>query len=396
MKKSWLIVCLVNFLIAALMGLLLRFAYLYPVNINYQYLVHAHSHTAMLGWAYMMIFSLIVKYFIPAERVKKYNALFWLTQATVAGMMISFPFQGYALFSIAFSTSHIFCSYYFFFRVSRDLKKQPVPSYYMLKASLLFLSLSTLGAWCLGTTGATGGKSSPLYYSSLQFFLHFQFNGWLIFAVLALLFKHFEQKSIIIGYRKFLPFFILLIISTVLTFALPLSWYYDNAALPHFNALGIIFQLLALALFIKLVWPFRKAGNYLPPITRLLLLLPLFSFFLKMSIQTLTILPQIAVASHTVRNFTVGFIHLAMLGIITGALFYFIKFKNIFFTIGVLIFYLGFISSEILLFLQGFTIFFEYVKLPHYFELLFISSTLLPTGLSLIIASSFQSKGLNC
>ena len=153
MKKSWLIVCFINFFIASLMGLLLRLMYVAPVKwVNFPFLMHGHSHTAMLGWVYLMLYGLIVHCFIPKESQKKliYNRLFWVTQITVLGMMINFPIQGYALFSISFSTLHIFCSYYFCRLVWKDAQPATLPEKQLLKTALFFMVFSTLGVWCLG------------------------------------------------------------------------------------------------------------------------------------------------------------------------------------------------------------------------------------------------------
>ena len=111
MPKNLVVTCLVNFLIAALMGLVLRYAFIGELNFNYRFLTHAHSHVAMLGWVYLMIYVLFVHYFVP-EKKPVFTRLFWLTQLAVVGMMLSFPLQGYAAISILFSTLHIFCSYY--------------------------------------------------------------------------------------------------------------------------------------------------------------------------------------------------------------------------------------------------------------------------------------------
>ena len=74
MKKSWLIVCFINFFIASLMGLLLRLMYVAPVKwVNFPFLMHGHSHTAMLGWVYLMLYGLIVHCFIPEEAQKIYT-----------------------------------------------------------------------------------------------------------------------------------------------------------------------------------------------------------------------------------------------------------------------------------------------------------------------------------
>src|SRR6187402_333568 len=92
-KRNWIICCFLNFIMASIMGLLMRFTYLFSLkSINYIYLLHAHSHVAMLGWVYMMIYVLIVHFYIPKDKSNKpiYHQLFWITEFTVLGMMISF------------------------------------------------------------------------------------------------------------------------------------------------------------------------------------------------------------------------------------------------------------------------------------------------------------------
>ncbi|MEP1487770.1 MAG: hypothetical protein ABJK28_05040 [Algibacter sp.] len=88
MPKKLVVTCLVNFLIAALIGVVLRYAFIGTINFNYRFLIHAHSHVAMLGWVYLMLFVLIVHYFVP-EKKPIYNKLFWLTQFAV--VVLRFP-----------------------------------------------------------------------------------------------------------------------------------------------------------------------------------------------------------------------------------------------------------------------------------------------------------------
>ena len=126
MKKSWLLCTFSNFFIASLMGLLLRWMYVSPITgVNFQFLMHGHSHVAMLGWVYMMLYCLIFHFFVPKEKQQKpiYNQLFWTTELAVVGMMIDFPAQGYAFVSILFSTLHIFCSYYFCYLIIKNPKQ---------------------------------------------------------------------------------------------------------------------------------------------------------------------------------------------------------------------------------------------------------------------------------
>ena len=142
MKKHWILVCLINFFIASLMGLLLRLLYVIPVEwINFQYLLHGHSHVAMLGWVYLMLYSLIIHVFISKEVQKKpvYHRLFWITQIAVLGMMVRFPIEGYAMFSIAFSTLHILCSYYFCWLIWTNAQSTSLPEKLLLRAALFFM-----------------------------------------------------------------------------------------------------------------------------------------------------------------------------------------------------------------------------------------------------------------
>ena len=75
MPKKLTLICLINFFIAALMGLVLRYSFIANMGFNYRFLTHAHSHIAMLGWVYLMLFVLIVQYFLP-EKKPIYNRLF--------------------------------------------------------------------------------------------------------------------------------------------------------------------------------------------------------------------------------------------------------------------------------------------------------------------------------
>lgn len=289
-KRSWIICCFVNFLIASIMGLLMRFSYIFPLNgINYIYLLHAHSHVAMLGWVYLMIYVLIVHFFIPKHKSEKpiYNQLFWITEFTIVGMMISFPIQGYALFSITFSTLHILLSYVFCWLVWRDSAKDKSASVKLLITSVLFMVFSTFGVWCLGPTIKTLGKQSDFYQIAIQFFLHFQFNGWFLFSILALFIKQFKNE---IEVKKFRIFLILLILATIFTVAFPISWFVKNQILRWMNALAVVLQFVSFIYFYKILKSqIKEFKENLDSITKTTYILALASLFLKIGIQVLVL-----------------------------------------------------------------------------------------------------------
>lgn len=398
-QKAWILCCFFNFLIACVFGLLMRFMYLLPLDfLNYSFLLHAHSHVAMLGWVYMIVFVLVVHFFIPKGKSQKpiYNRLFWLTEFSVIGMMIAFPIQGYALFSIVFSTLHILLSYIFCRLVWKDSLNDQSPSKRLLLVSILFMILSTCGVWCLGPAVSTLGKQSAFYQIAIQFFLHFQFNGWFILAILALFLKQFQNK---IDEVKFKRFYFLIIISTLMTVTFPVRWFIENDILSYVNAFGVLIQLGAFIYFYEMLKPqITVFKNQLNKTAKMVYGLALCSLFLKVGIQLLTIFPNLAEVSHQIRNFVIGFIHLTTLGIITGFLFgillqnKMLSVNSSILKIGVKCFILGYIVTEVLLFLQGWFFFFGKGSMPGYFQSILIFSILLVLGLILIMASIINKK----
>lgn len=401
MKKSWLIACLVNFCIAVMMGILMRMAYLFPMNFNYTFMLHAHSHTVILGWCYLAVFGFIIEHFLSKEESRKpiYNRLFWITEISVLGMMVSFPFQGYAFFSIFFSTLHILCSYYFCYLLFKNHKTLSSIDGMMLKTGLLFMVFSTLGVWCLGPVASSGAKDSAFYNIAIQFFLHFQFNGWFLFAVLGLFLSKIQKIGIVLSKANFKNFYLFFLISIFFTFSLPISWYFSSPVWQALNSLGLVLQLVALFYLIRLILPhLKKIKENLHPITKLLYGVAFNCLFIKIAIQTATILPELAIASHAVRNFTIGYIHLLMLGIVNSSLFAFITQTNHFKSkqnlgkFGILVFISGFIIMEILLFYQGFCAYTEKTQGSSYFTNILISSIIVAIGLFSLLLHVTQAK----
>ena len=396
MQKKLVIVCLINFLVAATMGLMLRYVFALPLHdfvkpipLQFRNLMHAHSHGAMLGWVYLMLYVLIVHHFIP-DKKRIYNRLFWVTEIAVIGMLISFPFQGYAAISISFSTLHIICSYIFIRLIWKNHKIESKPIQLLLKASLVFMFVSTIGIWCLGPAAAILGIESAFFQIAIQFFLHFQFNGWFLFAVLAVFLPSFFIENT----KRFQVFFKTLIGGTILTFALPVSWFAYHSILPWINGVGVLLQLVAGYYFILLLRPhWTKFWQKTLPLSKWMYGLALLSFVLKIALQTSSIIPEVSMMANQYHNFVIGFIHLMMLGVITGFLFAFllesslISIKSKSLNLGIYSFIIGFIATEFILLLQGLFYYFALGMIPNYYMLLFFFSILLPLGILFILVN---------
>lgn len=394
MQKKLVIVCLMNFLVAAFMGLMLRYVFVIPLHefvkpipLQFRNLMHAHSHGAMLGWVYLMLYVLIIHHFV-SEKKPVYNRLFWLTEVAVIGMMISFPFQGYAAISISFSTLHIICSYFFIHLIWKNHDVESKPIRLLLKAALVFMFVSTIGIWCLGPAAALLGIESAFFQIAIQFFLHFQFNGWFLFAVLAVFLSKFKVENI----QQFQVFFRTLIGGTIFTFALPVSWFAFHPILPWINGLGVLLQLVAGYYFILVLRPhWNNFWDRTSHLAKWMYGLALISFIMKIALQTSSIIPEVSVMAYQYHNFVIGFIHLMMLGVITGFLFAFLLesslmlVKKKFLKFGIYSFVIGFVATEFLLLLQGLFYYFALGMLSNYYLIVFIFSLFLPFGILLIL-----------
>ena len=389
MLQRWSWVTISFFVIAALLGALLRLAFVVelPEWLWYKNLQHAHSHVAMMGWLYGALYLLIVHLF--NLNPSRYLSLFWWTQVSVVGMLITFPIQGYGLFSIFFSTLHILLSYVFCIRVFRDLKNTLVErsiSVLFLRTALIFMVVSTVGTWALGFIMNSPLSGTAWYYASIQFFLHFQFNGWFIFGALALAFKYWENKGL--SFSSSLPklFYQLLLVSCILTYALAITWSTPDKLIFWVNSLGVLIQVGALIALIMLIS--RKAAKIRTTLQRWSYFLWTIGFYalaFKIIIQTLVAIPYLATVSYTVRNFVVGFVHLLMLGalstFIMGLMHEEIQQTSKSGKVGVYIFLIGFLVTELLLFVQGLMLWMEMGFMSNYHLVIFAASLLLPIGL---------------
>lgn len=388
MKTIYYYIPFINLLIAALLGLLLRAAYVFPFDgFTFLYVLHGHSHVALLGWLYLLVYVLLVDQFAvdtPKEH-RFYRRLFWMTEGTVIGMAVTFPFQGYAAPSIFFSTLHIICSYLFVYRLWRRGREGNQQQQLWMKTALFFMVLSTLGVWCLGPAIGMMGKVSAFFQLCIQFFLHFQFDGWFFTAFIALLYPYSFSASI--PQQAFKKGYVLWIVSIVLTYALPISWYVSAPSLYYVNGVGVVLQAIALYKLIQPLLRNAKDKSTTSIWENLLFFLAISCIGIRLVLQLLTLVEPFAVALKGLRGWIVGFIHLNMLGIFTAlGLWLLIQKGKILLTswtkIGCICLVLGFILTEGLLGIQGIQQFLQVPWLDAYsiLQLLFWFSVFLPVS----------------
>lgn len=394
----WINVALANFALAALLGGLMRFIYLQEVpGVEYRYLMHAHSHGAMLGWVFPVLYTGYVYLVRPTPaRARWYGALFWLNAVAALGMFVAFTVQGYGPASIAFTTLHLFLSYAAVGLLWPDLRRVLAGSVALpwLLGALVSLVLATGGIWTLAATVASGHPNMEVYYLAIQFFLHWQLNGWFFFATLGLVLALLECRTPHLLARGVLRWsFRLLAVGTPLTYGLAVVWAERHPAIYVVTGVGVVLQLLAIGLWLRAVCPaLRALIAPLPTLPRLLWATGLGSIAFKASIHAAVAVPYVAQMAFTVRNYVIGFVHVVTLGATTLTMLALLHAHGELVLHrrgwwGAALLLVGFILTEALLFLQGTMFWLEWSFLPHYYVILFVASLPLPIGAALLIGT---------
>lgn len=380
---------LVYFCLAALLGVLLRSFPMLGFQFNYRYVVHAHSHIALLGWVYVGLTTLLHLCFVESKNSSvAYKRIFWCTQGTLIGMLLTFPFTGYALFSIIFSTLFLIVSYVYVYHFWKNIKPELKQSKGLqcAKAALLYLVVSSIGPWALGAIMNTLGAQSIWYRLAIYFYLHFQYNGWMVLALVALFLFAMERKGIAIPQKGFAQFFKLVNLGIVLTFLLSVLWTEPPTAIHVLAGLGALVQLYA---FIRLGLLIKNKITLLS-LSKLQLYLVWMVVILgiiKMSLQLLTALPYFAELATMYLDFTIGYLHLTFLGVISLGLFLFMDFYDLVKVSARSLgwYLLGFVVTEFLIFHKGITAWLQWELLENYTEILTVGSMLIPVGLILML-----------
>lgn len=372
-------------MIVAAIGTFLRMKFVYPVELlNFENTLHSHSHFAILGWLYNALYIAIVYIYVKdTAKQKKYNILFWITQVSIVGMLFTFAWQGYAAYSITFSTMHIFCSYAFIFFVLKDIAvaKHETLSLRFIYGALFFLFLSSLGPWGLVVVMLQGSSGTDLYKQVIYFYLHFQYNGWFIFALIGLWLKYFESKCAKFNEKSASAAFNILFYSNVAAYTLSLLGFKLPAFIYWLAMVSAFAQLVGLRYLYKLLFAnevkvFHDKKNIVHQLFR-------FSFlalFVKYLMQLISALPGIGDAAFLSREVTIGFIHLVMIGVISAGMlgwfagFDLINSANKWFKYGIYLFLASFVLSEVLLFYPAIVIWFKISGISNYAVYMFVLS----------------------
>ncbi|MCG2431518.1 hypothetical protein [Aequorivita xiaoshiensis] len=394
--KKHISVALAYFLLVALMGVLLRLFFVTPVQLNFKYILHAHSHTALLGWIYLGLTTLIYKIFLSeADKSKLYKRIFIFTNTCILGMLVTFPYQGYALYSIIFSTLFLFASYWFTWFAIKNIPEHFKHrfSWKLVKASLWYLVFSSVGPWAIGGVMATLGTESIWYKTSIYFYLHFQYNGWFILALLGILFYILEKNGVVFRREQLRSFFFLLNFAVIFTLFLSVLWFGPPTIIYVLGLIGAVAQILAFyELYILLKKPWSFLIKSISPRGLLLFKIAGVLLVAKVLMQFFSAFPYMADLAYRLKDFVIGYLHLVFLGIVVPLMLAFLNYFRLL-TIPksfLWFFLLAFITTEALIFYKAFAFWLGLPFFQNYYILLAAFSCLFPIAVGILFYNQIK------
>jgi len=383
------------FSLVALTGVWMRFYPFAPgTSIPYPHVLHAHSHFALLGWAFLGCFAVFLHIFWSRIHRKKQAILAASALAGISlAMLVAFLYQGYGPLSIAASTLHIFAEYWIAFMIYRTVRQNPAFAGMgapFINGSLIALILSSVGPFSLAFIAARGMKETPWYDMAIYFYLHFQYNGWLLLFLIGLFILLLQRKGIPFAAGGMKVAFWMYFIALFPGYFHSILWAEPGKFVKGLAAAAGAVQFIAvLLLFRSLRGSLRHLRRECSGLVNTGLLLTLLAFFVKSALELGLLSPDLALLVYDTRSVVIGYLHLTLLGVVS--LFILVQYgmSGIWRTdktalYGSSAFYAGFLLNELLLFLQGLAEWIKAPQIPFRLEGLLLASLMLLVGIILM------------
>ncbi len=383
----------------ALLGLTLRAVPAFELSLNFKNFLHAHSHVAFLGWLHGAFVSFVSYIFLHDKlQTKTFKFIYWFTIINIIGMYFSFPIQGYKLFSIIFLSLFLIGTYfflYYFFKNKEQTEKYPA-TYKFIKAGLWLQFLSSLSPWSLVFVLKLFGKNSHFYKYDIFYYLHFQYNGWFLFALFGLSFYLLENRGIHLNRKQVQKIYRLMLIAVFFGYFSNTLWANPGIFFNILSMIGAIAEIWALFILLQVLLRYHKfIQNIIDKFSFQIFMLVLLTLFVKAVLQFTGSVQYYADLSFQIRDFIIGYLHLVMLGIFTPFLlilaheigFFSLQKKSF------LVFYTGFILTETLIFIRASLIWFG-IQFPDelFSKILFYLTVILFSGVLLITRDVLKSQ----
>jgi hypothetical protein len=149
-----------------------------------------------------------------------------------------------------------------------------------------------------------------LYYNAIYTYLHFQYNGWFIFAIMAALYKRLEDEKLnSTGNIVYICMFI----SCLLTLPLSFLWNRPAGIYNIVGAAGVLLQIAAVILFLKDQVRLQERDLFVGKMHAFV-----FSVLVvKCIVQLVSAVPYAAGVVNSNRTLIITYLHMVLLGFVS-------------------------------------------------------------------------------
>lgn len=314
----WLKFSIFNFFIVALLGVIMRYKILYSFPfLDQKHLQEAHSHFAFYGWITNSIYVLLMIYLkkVNADiNIKKYENLILINIIASFLMLATFMIGGYFWASILASVLALLCTFVYFYYFIKDFKKIQDQFKIWFLSALFFATISSIGVFNLGYMKSFGSISQDLFLASEYFYLHFQYNGFFIFACIGFLLYSLKEAGSELSIKQNKLLFRLMFIGCLVGYGLSVLW----IKLPIFIFIVIVLATIvqtygAFILFKFVINNYKNLITKWSPMQRFALMFFGLAFGVKIILQLGSNIPAVNQFAFGFRNVVIAYLHLVLL-----------------------------------------------------------------------------------
>ncbi|HLO38804.1 MAG TPA: hypothetical protein VK173_09940, partial [Lacibacter sp.] len=250
--------------------------------------------------------------------------------------------------------------------------------------------ISAAGTFTLAYLMANKIINQDLYFGSVYFYLHFQYNGWFLFTIFALFFSQMKERMQAKHIRLADLFFYLLLVTLIPAWFLSMLWMRVPGWMNTTGAIAAVVQTIALLVFIRLLvlmrYQFRLVLH--PPVHHIWLI-AVIAFSFKIILQGLSSIPVLNQYAFGIRPILIGFLHLVLLGFVSMFIIGYLLQNRVAYLPtklafgGLWLFASAMFLNELVLMSQGLAAIF-YISFPYSNELLLVAACGMFCGLLLL------------
>lgn len=313
--NKWYVLLLVNLLLVALAGSLMRYKIIAPLpGFEQRNLMQAHSHFAFNAWVSLALILLLTELPGLSDARKGKWILFYYITCLV--QFITFGLTGYSTLSLAFQFLFLIPLVVVLYRILRLLKNSDLPEYHRsaIRFGIFFQMLAQAGLLFLALMMVKQGLRQSVYLGSFYFYLHFSYNGWFFFGILSVMLGFIQPPDN--KTKLFAQLFKAIGWLTIPNFLLSILWLNEAGWIHNTALLSSALQLLIYGYLVYYLFNELRELN-IRPLTRVLWTLSGISLSIKILFQFLSNFEVFEKIAFSHRAVIIGYLHLVLLGFVT-------------------------------------------------------------------------------